>query len=51
MSAGWMLALVLGATIKQDFPVVAMQLLYALLFFVLQVWLPSSLMSLDRLCW
>ena len=47
----WMLALVLGTTIKQDYPVIAVQLLYALLFFVLQVWVPSNRLSLDTLCW
>ena len=45
----WMLVLVFGTTIKQDFPVVAMQLLYALLFFVLQVWEPYNRLSLDAL--
>jgi thiosulfate dehydrogenase [quinone] large subunit len=33
----WMLALVFGTTIRQDYPTVAIQLLYALLLFVLQV--------------
>ena len=34
----WMVALVFGTTVRQDYPTVAIQLLYALLFFVLQVW-------------
>src|ERR1017187_2930386 len=34
----WMIALVFGTTIRQDYSTVAVQLLYALLFFVLQVW-------------
>src|ERR1700688_4778231 len=33
----WMVALVFGTTVRQDYPTVAIQLLYALLFFVLQV--------------
>jgi thiosulfate dehydrogenase [quinone] large subunit len=45
----WMIALVLGTTIRQDYPTVAIQLLYALLFFVLQVWEPSNRISLDTL--
>jgi thiosulfate dehydrogenase [quinone] large subunit len=45
----WMIALVLGTTIRQDYPTVAIQLLYALLFFVLQVWEPSNRISLDAL--
>ena len=45
----WMIALVLGTTIRQDYPTVAIQLLYALLFFVLQVWEPFNRISLDTL--
>jgi len=45
----WMIALVLGTTIRQDYATVAIQLLYALLFFVLQVWEPSNRFSLDNL--
>jgi thiosulfate dehydrogenase [quinone] large subunit len=45
----WMVALVFGSTARQDFPIVAIQLLYALLFFVLQVWEPSNRISLDAL--
>ena len=45
----WMVALVFGTTIRQDYPTVAIQLLYALLFFVLQVWEPSNRISLDAL--
>ena len=45
----WMIALVFGTTVRQDYPTVAIQLLYALLFFVLQVWEPSNRISLDTL--
>ena len=45
----WMIALVFGTTIRQDYPTVAIQLLYALPFFVLQVWEPSNRISLDAL--
>jgi thiosulfate dehydrogenase (quinone) large subunit len=45
----WMVALVFGTTVRQDYPTDAIQLLYALLFFVLQVWLPSNRISLDAL--
>ena len=45
----WMVALVVGTTVRQDYPTVAIQLLYALLFFVLQVWEPSNRISLDTL--
>jgi thiosulfate dehydrogenase [quinone] large subunit len=45
----WMIALVFGTTIRQDYPTVAIQLLYALLFFVLQVWESSNRISLDTL--
>ena len=45
----WMVALVFGTTVRQDYPTVAIQLLYALLFFVLQVWKPSNRISLDTL--
>ena len=45
----WMIALVFGTTIRQDYPTVAIQLLYALLFFVLQVWESSNRISLDAL--
>jgi thiosulfate dehydrogenase [quinone] large subunit len=45
----WMIALVFGTTIRQDYSTVAIQLLYALLFFVLQMWEPSNRISLDRL--
>jgi len=45
----WMIALVFGTTIREDYPTVAIQLLYALLFFVLQVWEPANRMSLDTL--
>jgi thiosulfate dehydrogenase [quinone] large subunit len=44
----WMIALVFGTTIRQDYPIVAIQLLYALLFFLLQVWWPANRISLDR---
>lgn len=47
----WMLALVFGSTVQQDYPVVGIQLLYALLFFVLQVWEPSNRLSLDAYWW
>jgi thiosulfate dehydrogenase [quinone] large subunit len=47
----WMIPLVLGTTIRQDYPTVAIQLLYGLLFFVLQVWEPSNRISLDALMW
>jgi thiosulfate dehydrogenase [quinone] large subunit len=43
----WMIALVFGTTIRQDYTTVAIQLLYGLLFFVLQVWEPSNRISLD----
>jgi thiosulfate dehydrogenase [quinone] large subunit len=45
----WMVALVFGTTIRQDYPTVAIQLLFSLLFFVLQVWEPSNRISLDTL--
>jgi thiosulfate dehydrogenase [quinone] large subunit len=45
----WMVALVFGTTVRQDYPTVAIQLLYALLFFVLQVWESSNRISLDTL--
>ena len=45
----WMIALVFGTTIRQDYPTVAIQLLYALLFFVLQAWESSNRISLDTL--
>jgi thiosulfate dehydrogenase (quinone) large subunit len=45
----WMVALVFGTTVRQDYPTVAIQLFYALLFFVLQVWLPANGISLDTL--
>ena len=45
----WMVALVFGTTVRQDFPVVAIQLLYALVFFLLQVWEPFNRVSLDTL--
>jgi thiosulfate dehydrogenase [quinone] large subunit len=45
----WMIALVFGTTIRQDYPTVAIQLLYALLFFVLQVWDSCNRISLDAL--
>lgn len=45
----WMIALVFGTTLRQDYPTVAIQLLYALLFFVLQVWGSSNRISLDNL--
>jgi thiosulfate dehydrogenase [quinone] large subunit len=45
----WMVALVFGTTLRQDYPTVAIQLLYALLFFVLQVWESSNRISLDAL--
>jgi thiosulfate dehydrogenase [quinone] large subunit len=45
----WMVALIFGTTVRQDYPTVAIQLLYALLFFVLQVWAPSNRISLDAL--
>src|SRR5271167_1530390 len=47
----WMIALVFGTTLRQDYPTVAIQLLYALLFFVLQVWESSNRISLDSLMW
>jgi len=45
----WMIALVFGTTIRQDYSTVAIQLLYALLFFVLQVWVSFNRISLDTL--
>jgi len=45
----WMVALVFGTTVRQDWPTVAIQLLYALLFFVLQVWEPSNRIAPDAL--
>lgn len=45
----WMIALVMGTTIRQDYPTVAIQLLYALLCFVLQIWEHSNRFSLDAL--
>jgi thiosulfate dehydrogenase [quinone] large subunit len=45
----WMVALVFGTTVRQDWPTVAIQLLYALQFFVLQVWEPSNRIALDTL--
>lgn len=45
----WMVPLVFGTTIRQDYPTVGIQLLYALLFFVLQVWESSNRISLDAL--
>ena len=45
----WMVALVFGTTVRQDYPTVAIQLLYALLFFVLQVWESCNRFSLDTL--
>jgi thiosulfate dehydrogenase (quinone) large subunit len=45
----WMIALVFGTSIRQDYQTVAIQLLYALLFFVLQVWQSSNRISLDEL--
>ncbi len=45
----WMVALVFGTTVREEYPAVAIQLLYALLFFVLQVWEPSNRISLDTL--
>jgi hypothetical protein len=44
-----MIALVFGTTIRQDYPTVAIQLLHALLLFVLQVWESSNRISLDTL--
>jgi len=44
----WMIALMLGTTIRQDYPTVAIQ---SLLFFVLQGWEPSNRISLDTLMW
>jgi thiosulfate dehydrogenase (quinone) large subunit len=44
----WMIALVFGTTIRQDYSTVGIQLVYALLFFVLQVWEPSNRISLDH---
>jgi len=45
----WMVALVFGTAVRQDYPTVAIQLLYALLFFVLQVGEPSNRIALDTL--
>jgi len=45
----WMVALVFGTTVRQDYPTVAIQLLYAFLFFVLQAWESSNRISLDAL--
>jgi thiosulfate dehydrogenase [quinone] large subunit len=45
----WMVALVFGTTVREDYPTVAIQLLYALLFFVLQVWEPANRLSVDAL--
>jgi hypothetical protein len=44
-----MIALVFGMTVRQEYPTVAHQLLYALLFFVLQVWESANHISLDAL--
>jgi thiosulfate dehydrogenase [quinone] large subunit len=43
----WMIALIFGTTIRQDYSTVAIQLLYALLFFMLQAWEPFNRISLD----
>ncbi len=45
----WMVALVFGTTVRQDYSTVGIQLVYALFFFVLQVWEPSNRLSLDAL--
>jgi len=45
----WMIALLFGTTIRQDYPTVAIQLLYAVLFFVLQVWELANHISLDAM--
>jgi thiosulfate dehydrogenase (quinone) large subunit len=45
----WMLALVFGTTVRSDYPTVAIQLLYTLLFFVLQVGESLNRISLDAL--
>jgi thiosulfate dehydrogenase [quinone] large subunit len=45
----WMVALVFGTTLRQDYSTVAIQLLYALLLFVLQVWEPANRIALDTL--
>jgi thiosulfate dehydrogenase [quinone] large subunit len=45
----WMVVLVFGTTVRQDYPTVAIQLVYALLFFVLQVWESANRLSLDAL--
>ena len=45
----WMIALVFGTTIRQDYPTVAIQLLYALLFFVLQLWESYNRILFDTL--
>ena len=45
----WMVALVFGTTVRQDYPTVAFQLIYALLFFVLQLWESSNRISVDAL--
>jgi thiosulfate dehydrogenase [quinone] large subunit len=45
----WMIALVFGTTIRQDYSTVAIQLLYGLLFFVPQVWVSFNRISLDTL--
>jgi thiosulfate dehydrogenase (quinone) large subunit len=45
----WMIVLVFGTTVRQDYPTVAIQLLYALVFFVLQAWESSNRISLDAL--
>jgi len=45
----WLVALVFGTTVRQDYPTVAIQLLYALFFFVLQAWESSNGISLDSL--
>jgi thiosulfate dehydrogenase (quinone) large subunit len=45
----WVVALVFGTTVRRDWPTVAIQLVYALLFFVLQVWEPSNRIALDTL--
>jgi thiosulfate dehydrogenase [quinone] large subunit len=45
----WMIALVFGTTIRQDYSTVAIQLLYGLLFFVLQVWASFNRISVDTL--
>ncbi|HTW93213.1 MAG TPA: DoxX family membrane protein [Tepidisphaeraceae bacterium] len=45
----WMVALIFGATLIEQYQVVGVQLLYSLIFFVLLQYLPQNRMSVDWL--